>query len=191
MVGNLPNFTKLEILKCFLRFRRKISRNELSRELGIGEGTTRTILNLLKEKGLLDSSKKGHFLSRKGKDMLDVIENEIEGPQKIKATKLFPDFKVNVILLKKNSEIRNTCKLRDLAVKEKAEGALILSYNGKLYTPESEHNKDFDDFESIFKLKNGDIIIISFAEREKHAESGCLAVASELNEELKSFLNQF
>lgn len=191
MVGNLPNFTKLEILKCFLRFRRKISRNELSKELGVGEGTARTILNLLKEKGLLDSSKKGHFLSKKGKDVLDVIENEIEGPQKVKVTKLFPDFKVNAMLLKKHSEIRNTCRLRDLAVKEKAEGALILSYNGKLYTPEPEYNKDFDDFESIFKLKNRNLIIISFAEREKYAESGCLAVGSELNGQLKNFLNQF
>ena len=59
MVGNIPNFTKIDLLRCFVRLNKNIGRKELSKELGLGEGTVRTILNILKSKKLLDSTKKG------------------------------------------------------------------------------------------------------------------------------------
>ncbi|MBI2656169.1 hypothetical protein HYX03_00330, partial [Candidatus Woesearchaeota archaeon] len=52
MVGNIQNFTKLDILRCFLRFNKNTGRQELSRKLELGEGTVRTILNTLKSKKL-------------------------------------------------------------------------------------------------------------------------------------------
>ena len=191
MVGNFPNFTKLDVLKCFLKFGKKISRNELSKELGLGEGTVRTILNILKEKNLLDSTKKGHFLNNRGMEVLNAIGKDMEGPKKAKTEKNFPHSKIVAILLRKGNEIKNAYKLRDLAVKEKAEGALILRFNNKLHAPESEYDKDFDELENLFAFKNGDFLVVAFADNEKHAESGALAVAAELNDELKSFLNQF
>ena len=83
MVGNTPNFTKLDILRCFLRLDRKISRKELASELRLGEGTVRTILDILKGIGLLDSSRVGHFLSGKGKEVHENIYKDIDGPKAI------------------------------------------------------------------------------------------------------------
>ena len=76
MVGNIPNFTKIDILRCFLRLNKNISRQELAIELELGEGTIRTILNILKSDKFLESTKKGHFLSKKGIEALEQI-NEI------------------------------------------------------------------------------------------------------------------
>ena len=73
MVGNIPNFTKIDVLRCFLRLKKNTGRQELARDIGLGEGTIRTILNILKSKQLLDSTKKGHFLSKKGTDVLNQI----------------------------------------------------------------------------------------------------------------------
>ena len=66
MVGNIPNFTKIDALRCFLRFNKNIGRQDLAKDLELGEGTVRTILEILKAKKLLDSTKRGHFLSKKG-----------------------------------------------------------------------------------------------------------------------------
>ena len=54
MVGNIPNFTKMDILRCFLRFNKNIGRKDIARELELEEGTVRTILKILKSKRLLD-----------------------------------------------------------------------------------------------------------------------------------------
>ena len=81
MVGNAPNFTKIDILRCFLRINKKIGRKEIARELELGEGTVRTILENLKSKGFLASTKKGHFLSAKGSDALKTLYKFISSPK--------------------------------------------------------------------------------------------------------------
>ena len=83
MVGNTPNFSKIDILRCFLMFDKNIGRQELSRELEMGEGTVRTILDILKSKKLLDSTKRGHFLSKKGSEILSQIYERISMPKSI------------------------------------------------------------------------------------------------------------
>src|SRR3989344_1154647 len=93
MVGNIPNFTKIDILRCFLRFNKNIGRQELAKDLELGEGTARTILEILKSNNLLDSTKKGHFLSRKGSETLNGIYRIISAPKDLAIKNIYPDFK--------------------------------------------------------------------------------------------------
>ena len=50
MVGNTPNFSKYDVLRCFLRLEKEIGRQELAKELSLGEGTIRSILDILKKR---------------------------------------------------------------------------------------------------------------------------------------------
>ena len=191
MVGNIPNFSKIDIMRCFLRFNKNLSRQELAKELELGEGTVRTILNTLKSKRLLKSTKKGHFLSDEGIKALNDIYECIEFPKSITLQKLYPVLKKVGVLVKNAHGLKEAYKLRDIAVKNGADGALILKFDGKLYAPESGYEQDYRELEKYFDFRNKDVLVIAFSSEKRHAENGALAIAIELNDILKKFINGF
>jgi len=191
MVGNTPNFTKIDVLRCFLRFKKNLGRQELARELELGEGTIRTILEKLKEKNLLESTKKGHFLSKRGTEILSQTFIGVSLPKEVEIKEIYPGYKKIAILLKNASNFKEVYKLRDIAVKNGAEGAVILHYKNKLYAPESDYNFDYSELEKYFRLENGDVLIISFSNNKRYAENGAFAIAIELSQELKKFMSSF
>ena len=73
MVGNIPNFNDVDILRCFLKIDKDISRIDLVKKLQLGEGTIRTILNILKNNNLITSTQKGHSFNEKGVKILNNI----------------------------------------------------------------------------------------------------------------------
>ena len=191
MVGNIPNFAKTDILRCFLRFSRNAGRKDIAREMEFGEGTIRTILKILKSKKLLDSTKKGHFLSKSGAEALSQISARISMPKKVVMQNLYPDLKKMGILIRNAPNLKEIYKLRDIAVKHGADGAVILKFDGRLRAPESGYEQEFRELEKHFDLKDNDALVISFSGRSKDAENGALAIAVELDEALKKFINQF
>ncbi|MBI1934986.1 hypothetical protein HYS31_00960 [Candidatus Woesearchaeota archaeon] len=190
MVGNIPNFTKIDVLRCFLRLEKNMGRQELARELELGEGTVRTILEELKSKNLLDSTKKGHFLSRKGQDALKKMLDAISHPKLLEAENLYPEYRKIGVLVKKASNIQGLYKLRDIAVRNGADGAIILKFDGRLYAPESDFEQDYKEIEGQFDFKDNDTLIIAFSNARRQAENGALSIAIELSSELKSFINE-
>ncbi|MBI3026610.1 hypothetical protein HYY70_00715 [Candidatus Woesearchaeota archaeon] len=191
MVGNLPNFTKFDILRCFLRFSGKVSRQELAKELELGEGTVRTILKSLKSKKLLQSTKKGHFLSEKGSTALKQILDCISLPKIITINSLYHEYKKVAVAVRNCSIPMKVYQLRDLAVKNGADGALILKFQGKLFALESGYEQDYRKLEKDIELKDNDILVVSFSSYKRNAENSALAVAGELNSFLKKFINGF
>jgi len=189
MVGNTPNFTKIDILRCFLRFNKNIGRQELARDLELGEGTVRTILEILKSNNLLDSTKKGHFLSRKGSEALNEIYEIISVPKDMAIKNIYPDFKKIGILIRDISNLKGMYKLRDIAVKNGADGAIILKFDGRLYAPESDYEQDYSDMGQYFDFKNDDLLVVAFSNEKRKAENGALAIAVELSNSLKKFIS--
>ena len=190
MAGKGANFTKIDVLRCFLRFDKNKGRQELARELELGEGTIRTILDILKSKKLLDSTKKGHFLSKKGAEALSQINGQISTLKNAPIQNLYPQFNKVGVVVKNSSNLGEICKIRDIAVKNKAEGALILKFDGKLYAPESDYGQDYKELEKHFGLENNDVLVIAFSNEKLFAENGALAIAVELNDFLKKFINE-
>lgn len=190
MVGNIPNFTKIDILRCFLKFNKNIGRQELAKEIGLGEGTVRTILDILKSKKLLDSNKKGHFLSKNGKEMLAQINEFVKAAKTIASKSLYPDLKKVGVQLKSTSSLKEIYKLRDIAVKHGADGALILEFDNKLYAPESNYELDYKELERLFDFEKDDVLIIAFSNEKIKAENGAFAIAVELNSLLKKFISE-
>jgi len=190
MVGNIPNFTEIDVLRCFLKLGNSIGRQELAKKLELGEGTVRTILKLLKSRNLLESSKKGHSLSKRGYVALDRILKIISGPKPIKMQDLYPEYKKAGVLLRNSPD--NIClhKARDFAVKNGADGALILKFNGKLYAPESDYKQDYMELEKYFNFNDNESLIIAFSNKDRNAENGALAIAIEISQSLKSFVHE-
>ena len=187
MVGNLSNFTKIDILRCLLKIDKPLSRLKLSKILDLGEGTIRAILDILKKNKLLESNKQGHYLSTKGNAIVKKITCTIN----IKKTDLtgLPKNKKKIALHIKNP--KNTEKpyvLRDEAVKNGANGTLILIFNEKLRLYDSDFEADFNEIEKKFNLNKNDIVIVAYADSYKLAEHGALAVAIELNFDLKNIM---
>mgnify|MGYP001594856184 CR=1 FL=1 len=191
MVGNIPNFTKIDILRCFLRFDKNTGRQDLAKDLGIGEGTVRTMLDILKSKKLLDSTKKGHFLSKKGAEILRQICDLIGFPKNVTMQDIYPDSKKIGILIKSAKNLKELYKLRDVAVKNGADGAIILRYEGKLHAPESDYEQAYEGLEKYFDFNNGDVVVIAFSNEKRLAENGALAIAVEVSSTLKKFLSEF
>ena len=184
---SIPNFTKIDVIRCFLKIRENISRASLVRELGLGEGTIRNILDILKNKGFISSTRQGHLLTKKGKALLKRINENIE--IKNFSSKIFAKNKKTALLLKKyNKDTKVDYKLRDIAVKNKAEGALIFLFDKKLVIP--DYNKrNFDELNKLFDYKNKNILIITFADNYKTSETAAIKVAESVNDELRKILN--
>lgn len=190
MVGNNPNFTKIDVLRCFLRFSKNLGRQELAKNLELGEGTVRTILDTLKSKKLLESNKKGHFLSKNGSEMLNQILKNIEGPKEIAIQNIYPELEKIGIKIKNAKNLKQLYKLRDISVKNGADGAVILKYEGKLYAPESDYEQDFAYLKKYFDFENNDMLVIAFSNNKRVAENGAFAVAIEVNGALKKFISE-
>ncbi|MBN1157652.1 hypothetical protein JXA85_08595 [Candidatus Woesearchaeota archaeon] len=185
MVGNISNYTKADILRCFFLVSENVSRDELVRKLDIGEGTVRTLLDILKGKSLVSSTKQGHFLTEKGASLLIKIKENIEFPREFKTKKLFPNYKKVALLVRKHGPIKSVVATRDVAVKNGAEGALILVYEDRLKFPDGKITMETPDLEEVYDFKNKDILIVTFGSSLRWCEVAAISVAFELNGFLK------
>jgi len=189
MVGNLASFRKLDIIRCLLRIEKPISRANLSKMLSLGEGTIRSILDILKENDLLASNKQGHSLSAKGKLILKKIKTYID-IDKVNLNNMFKNKKKIIIHINHPNKIEKAYELRDIALKNGADGALILKYDNGLKLYDSEIDSDFKEIEDKFNLEKDSIVVMAYADSYNLAEHGALAVAMEINSNLKNIMQE-
>ena len=187
MVGNLSNFTKIDILRCLLKVDKPLSRLELSKILDLGEGTIRAILDVLKKNKLLDSNKQGHYLSAKGDAIVNKIKSNIQ-IKKVDLSGVPPNKKKVALHIKNPKKIGKSYVLRDEALKNGADGALILRYDKKLRLYDSDYEQDFGEIENNFNLAENDVVIVAYADSHKLAEHGVLAAAINVDKSLGNIL---
>lgn len=190
MVGNLSNFTNIDILRCLLKIDKPVSRSQLSKTLDLGEGTIRSILDKLKKTKLLESNNKGHFLSAIGNNLVKKIKDDID-MKVITLTNFYPNKKKTAIHIRDPKKIGKTHILRDEAVKNGAEGAIILYYDNKLKVFDSDYEQDFSELENKFDLGKNDLLIVAYADSYKLAEHGAFAVVIHLDKNLRDIIEKF
>lgn len=189
MVGNIANFTKIDLLRCLLEIEKPVSRAFLSSSLELGEGTIRSILDILKSKGYIESNNIGHYLSKKGIKSVEKIKGSIT-LKKIEGISLFPSKKIVTIQIKNPTKAVNVVALRDEAVKNGAEGALILKYDKKLRFYDSDYKENLSEIENKLELRKNDLVIVAYADSYKLAEYGAIAVAISINAHLADIINK-
>lgn len=190
MVGNISNYTKIDILRCFLAISEGVSRIELVSALELGEGTIRTLLNILKNKNLIQSTRQGHSLTKKGIQIKKEMLHSISIPKKIKFS-LYPRYKKIAIRIHSISTERITIEKRDEAVKNGADGCLIFSYLKGLHLLIFKLDLNFTELENQLEMSDKDVLVVTFAKSNKWAEISCLAVALSIDNKLKKLFSSF
>ncbi|PIN87052.1 hypothetical protein COV19_01665 [Candidatus Woesearchaeota archaeon CG10_big_fil_rev_8_21_14_0_10_44_13] len=180
MVGNKPNFNDLDVVRALLYLEGREGRQELCARLDLGEGTVRTILGILKKKGLIRSTNKGHVFTEKGIALRKNIFERIIPPVEVKLH-IYREYKRVAVLYSSGRRLKTDYTLRDTAVKNGAEGAIILRYEmGKGLVMDHDAGYSFEYLEDKFKFNENDLLIITFANALRDAENSALAVAERI-----------
>ena len=185
--SRLLSFDLVHVFKTMqlLNDRERISRSLLVKELGLGEGSIKTLVKHMKMSGLVENSKGGMWFTNKGKTayakLHDVIPSEVDINQCSIALGKF-----NHAVLVKNLAygIRSGIEQRDEAIKSGAIGATTLIFkNGSLLMPSTREDllrKDPKLYSLIMKKlepKDSDVIIIGSSEDKKTAEMAAKSAA--------------
>lgn len=186
--GRFPSFTEAHALKALelIGGGAGIGRQQLSRELGLGEGTVRTLLSRMKAAGLLETSRGGATLTSEGRGLLERFGELISAGE-------FPETEVTVgsrnyaILVRgAGSNVNRGIEQRDAALMAGAEGATTLVYDGeRLIMPGVEMEIDPAILEHVldfFEPGREDVVIIGSAQEPLDAEIGAKYAALKLLE---------
>jgi hypothetical protein len=188
MPGNLPNFDRLDVLRCFKRIKHGISRAALTSELGLGEGTMRAVLDSLKRKGLIVSSRQGHSLTAKGEKLRSRLAALLE-TKEVSIRGFYPARTKHTFLLKLIRKIRLGYEQRDMAVRHGAEAALIMHYGTRLLMPDIE---DFNTapFEGLFSYRKNNVLLVTVAGDTAAAERSGLAVCESISPDIARIISR-
>ncbi len=139
--GIKPKFTPYHILKTLLCLaERPHGRIELSKKLGLGEASTRTLIQRLKVVGLVDVDRvAGAFLTDKGKEVVNEVLSRVTLVGSVNVENYCEDCRGYCIVLRKGFTIvrdKGVLTVRDLIVREGAYGAIITIFrSGKFLLP--------------------------------------------------------
>jgi predicted transcriptional regulator len=187
MVGPSPAFTVFDAIKMLETIAESgsIGRGSLSEKLGLGEGTTRTLISRLKKAQLMTTSRKGCVLTEKGTKVWTQIKALIPIMVKIEDNELtFAANNVATIVKNRAEKVKKGLEQRDAAVRDGASGATTLVYKGgKLILPtmsddvSKDYPKAFRQIMQLMNPKENDVVIISCGTTLKAAEYGALAAS--------------
>jgi DNA-binding PadR family transcriptional regulator len=181
--GPLPRFAEVHVRRALevIAKHGRIGRKQLAVELGVGEGSVRTILNRLKKRGLITSSRGGHTLTAKGKSSLG---KPLELVQISAGGLTVGKVDIATIVRGAATKVKRGIEQRDEAIKAGAVGATVLIFRGgELQFPDGflgVKKELAGALAKIFKPREGDVIIIGTAETLVKAEAGARAAARSL-----------
>lgn len=160
-----------------------LGRKEIAKELDLGEGSTRTVLNQLKGGGLIKSTPNGHSLTKKGGEKLVKRSEKLLSLDAGELTVGEKD--VALIVKGAASKVKKGIEQRDEAIKAGADGATVLVFReGKLLVPGAQIELKTEVEVKLLKdLKPSeeDVIIIGTADDEATAEWGAIAAGESLS----------
>jgi len=188
--GPAPSFNEAHVVKALEIIGKCgiVGRIRLSKEVGLGEGTTRTLLKHLKNEGITQSSRSGIFFSETGKKLFSDLRSKVsEGVDVASSPLTVGSFNIAVLVRDSAQAVGSGMEQRDTAIKSGASGATTLVFSGnKLSMPAcvndiSESTSSLHD-EIVTKLNpnENDVIIVGSGENRETAEIGAKMAAIKL-----------
>jgi len=187
--GRSPSFVGAHVVKALedISDNGAMGRLNLSKNLCLGEGETRTLVKHFKNEGLIEISRSGISLTVAGRSLLSNLRVYLSEQVGIPSTPLTVGLvNVAVRVTEMGDSVKQGLEQRDAAIMAGAEGATTLVFSkNKLIMPGTGENVSRSDpsiFTSLTKLnlKEGDVIIIGSANEKIKAELGAKAAALEL-----------
>ena len=188
--GPAPAFNEAHVVKALEMIDKyqTVGRIKLSKEMGLGEGTTRTLLKHLKKEGVTQSSRSGISFSEEGKKLFSDLRSQLrEGIDVPSSPLTVGAFNIAVLVRNAAQAIGSGMEQRDAAIKSGALGATTLIFSSnKLELPQEEENLCESMPELHNKLvtqlnpKENDVIIVGSGENRDSAEIGAKMAAIKL-----------
>ena len=184
------NFSNIDLLRCFFLVGEKgnLSRRSLHFSLEMDEKTIKHMLELLKKKEIIASSRKGHALTKKGKYIFEILKEYISLPKTVN-TPFYPGKQQVAIQLKTNKDIPIDNTHRNIAIKAGADAAFLMKFKNSI-SSECIGLDDFDTMETLFDFRINNILVVTFADTLRDAVNAALAVALTLDNGLNKELGQ-
>jgi hypothetical protein len=160
---------------------RRRGRKSLADAVKVGEGSMRTIVEFLREKGYVDVKQTGIKISYKGQEFLRNLPIRME---RLEPSDISIAVRNVAVLVRSRAEkISLGIEQRDAAIKAGAEGATtIVIKGGKMLVPpdyylDKERPEIAKGLRNLLSPNDGDIVIVGAAEEYERAEDGALAAA--------------
>lgn len=184
--GPSPTFSLFHVLRAIeLISEKPTGRNKLAKNLNVGEGAVRTIIDRLKEANLITVSKAGCALTKNGlrlwREYKSVFEKKVEvGKNEL----TLADYNFAVLVKDCGLKVKSGVEQRDAAVMAGAKGATtIILRKGRLVIPSVSDNvaEDFpkaaNQIIQLLQPKENDVVIIASSNTLEKAEYSTLAAA--------------
>jgi predicted transcriptional regulator len=168
-----------------LMAQKPLGRNKLAEKLEVGDGAVRTIISRLREAGLIETSKEGCNLTKKGLDFWRQFEEIFPKRMDLPKSELSAS-EFNHAFLVKNcgQKVQSGIDQRDAAIIAGARKALIIVYkNGHLCITsvseavEKEYPKAAKELLAAFAPQENDVIVVAGAETALKAKRGAFAAS--------------
>ncbi len=187
--GPIPRLSLVEVFAAVYLIEQygPLGRYELASFMHENQGVIRGLLERLLERRLIESSKAGATVTSLGRKTIRrfLLEHGISELKRIEVSSLVSaQHAYGSHLRQAGSKISRVIELRDIAVRMGALGAMTIlcAKRGLTIPPDNESlNKLYPEaaatLESQFSTKEGDVILLAFAEDEYAALAGVLAVS--------------
>ncbi|MEM3403887.1 MAG: DUF4443 domain-containing protein [Nitrososphaeria archaeon] len=184
------DFIHIALLIYYLGESAPKSRSELSKFLGLGEGSIRTILKRLKSKAMIKITRDGVVLDNNGvnlyKELKNVFPTLVSGSFGCFS---LDQFSAIVQIRSAKNKVIKGLEQRDEAIKYGAKAAITLVYKEKCFRfPDANEGYDICyPLETWSKILNavtpdeGDVVIICSADSSYNALRSCIAAALTLS----------
>jgi predicted transcriptional regulator len=184
--GPSTTFTIFHVFYALeLTAQKPLGRNKLAEKLNVGDGAVRTIISRLKEADLIETSKEGCNLTKKGletwRQFNEIFPKRIEVPRSELSASEF-----NFAFLVKNcgQKVESGIDQRDAAIIAGARKALVIVFkNGHLSIEsvsdsiEQEYPKAASQILNDLAPQENDVIIIAGADSALKAKRGAFAAS--------------
>ena len=184
--GPSTTFTVFHIFYALeLIAQKQLGRNKLAEKLEVGDGAVRTIISRLKEEDLIETSKQGCNLTRKGLDIWKQFE-EIFPKQMALPRSDLSSSEFNYAFLVKNcgQKVKSGINQRDAAIFAGARNALVIVYRNGHLCIESVSSRIEQDYPIVasqilneLKPEENDVIIVAGADSLLRAKRGVFAAS--------------
>jgi len=184
--GPSTTFTVFHIFYALeLMSKKPLGRNKLAKKLNVGEGAVRTIISRLRTAGLIEMSKEGCSLTKKGKEIWTQFEQVF--PKRIEITKSeLIESNYNFAFLVKSSgqKVQSGIDQRDAAIIGGARKALIIVFkDGHLCIEsvsdciEKQYPIAANKIMQELNPENNDVIILAGGDSALKAKRGAFAAS--------------